>query len=293
MQDQAAVLEREEWLGARRHLEAAIADPALRRQAHRLLWEICQALHDRNAALAHLQAAIDEDPLFIRPRGTGPVPDRSVLVLATPGDFQANLPLEHLFDDSTALHTLWLKDAEMILRDPVRAIPPHLPPVDCVFIAVAEDARHGTALRAADALAAAIGKPTINQGGRIVGLSRAGTAALLRGLPDAVVPSHYRIGCGEAAPIPFPIIIRPLGSHAGQKLERLADTAELERYYAQNEGVRWFTVAPFVNYRSADGFWRKYRVIFVDGVPYPLHLAIHDDSAVWYYNAGMQRCESK
>jgi hypothetical protein len=28
-------------------------------------------------------------------------------------------------------------------------------------------------------------------------------------------------------------------------------------------------------------------VIFVDGRPFPLHLAIHDDWAVWYYNARM------
>ena len=48
-----------------------------------------------------------------------------------------------------------------------------------------------------------------------------------------------------------------------------------------------FYVAPFVNYRSADGFWRKYRLVFVGGRPWPYHLAIHSDWAIWYYNARM------
>jgi hypothetical protein len=293
MQDQVAALERQHWLASRHRLEAATADPALRRQARRMLWEVCQVLHDRDAALAHLQAAIDEDPLFTQPSETGRTARRSVLVLAVPGDFQANLPLDRLFDDSTALHTLWLRDPEAILRDPAGAVPAHLPPVDCVFIAIAEDAHHGAALLAADVLAKAIGRPVINRGGRIAGLSRTGTAALLRDLPDAVVPSHHLVERGERSPVAFPIIIRPLGSHAGQKLERVADDADLDRYYAAHEGVHRFTVAPFVDYRSEDGSWRKYRVIFVDGVAYPLHLAIHDDWAVWYYNAGMLGCEVK
>jgi hypothetical protein len=50
-----------------------------------------------------------------------------------------------------------------------------------------------------------------------------------------------------------------------------------------------FYVAPFVDYRSSDGYFRKYRIVFVDRVPYPVHLAIHDDWAIWYYNAQMQR----
>ena len=60
MQDQGS-LERQHWLESRQRLEAAVGDPVLRRQAHRLLWEICQVLHDRDAALAHLQAAIATD----------------------------------------------------------------------------------------------------------------------------------------------------------------------------------------------------------------------------------------
>lgn len=293
MQDQAVAAEQRNWRQSRLDLEAAVAEPVLRRQAHRMLWEICQVLHDRDAALVHLRAAIDEDPLFTRPRVGPGLPARSVLVLAVPGDFQANLPLDRLFGDDTTLHTLWIADPERVLRDPGGAIPAHLPPVDCVFIAIAEDARHHAALRAADALAAAIGVPTINRGERIAGLSRAGTALLLRDLPDAVVPSHHHLRHGEIPPIAYPVIIRPLGSHAGDGLSRLCGAAELEAYYALHPAPASFTVAPFVDYRSSDGAWRKYRIIFVDGDIHPLHLAIHHDWAVWYYNARMQDSEAR
>ena len=292
MDDGAA--EQEQWQQTRLALEAATADPVLRRDAHRALWEICQVLHDPDAALKHLHSALADDPLFTRPRRASPQPpQRSVLLLAAPGDFQANLPLDRLFDDSTDLHTLWITDPLAVLEDPQAAIPADLPPIDCVFIAIAEDARHGPVLQAADALAAAIGRPVINRGGHIARLSRAGTACLLSALPHALVPSHHLLAHADPSPIAFPIIIRPLGSHAGQGLQKLEHEAELASYYAGKPQVRQFTVAPFVDYRSKDGCWRKYRVIFVDGVPYPLHLAIHDDWAVWYYNAAMAGCEAR
>ncbi len=293
MQDLAAEQERRHWRESRARLELATSQPALRRQAHRLLWELCQVLGEPDQALAHLRAAIAEDPLFRDARPHPAPSQRSVLMLAVPGDFQCNLPLDRLFDERTALHTLWIADADAVLRDPAGAVPRHLPPVDCVFIAVAEDARHRPALLAADALAAALGKPTINRGARIAVLSRSGTAKLLRDAADMVVPSHHQVAHGAALPIGFPAIIRPLGSHAGRGLARVVDAAELAGYYAAHRGVPMFTAAPFHDYRSADGRWRKYRVIFVDGVPYPLHLAIHDDWAVWYYNARMHRCAAR
>ncbi len=293
MRDQRLAADRLAWQDARARLERATADPALRRQAHRLLWDLCQFLRDRDAALAHLRAAIAEDPFFTRPHLSDEPPLRSVLVLAVPGDYQSNLPLERLFDARTLLHTLWIADPEAVLRDPAAAIPPGLPWIDVVFVAIAEDARHGAALRAASALARAIGRPTCNDGERIARLSRTGTARLLADVEGAVVPSHHLVPREEPSPFAFPIIVRPLGSHAGDNLHRIEDEAALDAYYAANPAAQFLTVAPFIDYRSADGLWRKYRIIFVGGEPYPLHLAIHDDWAVWYYNARMQASERK
>ncbi len=277
---------------ARQTLEAMLlaARPAPNPEIHYLLWEACLADGDRVAGLAHLASAIELDPLRSRPVAANETPRRTVLALAVPGDFQANLPLNMLFDAATALHTLHLADPAAILADPAAFVPSRLPPVDAVFIAIAEDEPHREALAAADALAAAIGAPVINRGVTIASLCREGVARRLISIPGAVVPAQRHRSRAEllAAPPRFPSILRPLGSHAGRNLARVASASELAQYLASTHGED-FNVAPFVDSRWPDGLYRKLRVIFVAGRPYPLHLAIHDDWAVWYYNAQMGR----
>ena len=293
MNDSAASSD-DQFAVSRRHLEAALDDPALRTEAHYLLWEVCQAGGDPEAALRHLDLAIRRDPLRTR-HVPGAKPVRSVLALATPGDFQANLPLAMLLDGSTLLHTLWIADARAVLADPRAAIPDHLPPIDCVFIAISEDSRHVRALQAADALAQALGRPTINRGSGIASLSRDGASRLLAGLPDTRVPAQRLGSCGDlrAEPPPFPFIVRPQASHAGRALARIDDRTDLDAYLSGLPDDDLLYVAPFVDFRSRDGLFRKFRIVFVDRVPYPVHLAIHDDWAIWYYNAQMDRAAWK
>lgn len=279
-----------DWHGARFWLESALEVPALAAPARLLLWEVCQALGERDAALAHLDEALRTNPLTTR-NAAGP-PRRRVLALAVPGDFQANLPLGPLLDAETELHTLWLRDPAAVLADPLGAMAGHIPEFDCAFVAIAEDSRHDLALQAADALIAALGRPAINHGGTVATLDRSGAARLLAGTTGAVVPQTWLASRDELASepwrrqhaLPLPLIVRPLGSHAGQMLQRVDDVRALQALPA---GL--FHVAPFIDTRSTDGLYRKYRVVFVGGVPMPYHLAVHDQWAVWYYNAGMER----
>ncbi|MDB5373135.1 MAG: hypothetical protein JWP04_1777 [Belnapia sp.] len=277
---------RENWRSAQAVLHHALEDPAERRQAHYLLWEVCQVLGEPEVAVANLAEALRQQPLTSR---YSPQPRRRVLALAAPGDFQANLPLGALLDAvDIELHTLWLTDVEAVLRDPIAWCGP-LPDFDCIFITIAEDVRHRRLLEAADLLAAALGGPVINRGSRIAALSRLGVAELLQGLPDAVVPAQRllaRAALDDAAALAWPSIIRPEESHAGRGLARLADPAALRSYLAGNATTHYY-LAPFIDYRSADGYWRKYRIIFVDGRPFPYHMAIHDDWTIWYYNSRM------
>lgn len=279
--------ERGDWSIARALLDYALAVPGDRQSARFLLWEVCQVLGDSDTAVAHLRAAVAETPLTFR-HAANPV--RRVLVVNTPGDFQANLPVAMLLDDATTdLHTLWLHDPA---ADP-EALLAALPDIDCVFIAIAEDYRHADALRAADALAARIGKPVINAGHLIAATGRDAVAKLLGEVADAVVPQQTmrpRAAVGDLQD--FPAIIRPRHSHAGTGLVRVAHHADVQAYLAEHPDDEFF-VAPFIDYRSADGLWRKFRVVFVDGTPMPFHMAIHDDWAVWYYNAGMDRDAGK
>jgi glutathione synthase/RimK-type ligase-like ATP-grasp enzyme len=285
---------RSDWASAYDVLRQAVENPAEKRCAHFMLWEVCQALRHPNLAIAHLRAVLQDHPVTSRHSAA---PRRHILVLAVPGDFQANLPLGALLGATdTELHTLWLSDPEAVLRDPLSALPERLPQFDCVFIAIAEGSHHDRALAAADRLAAVLNVPVVNNGARIAAVSRSGAARLLQNLPDTVVPAQTLIGrsalarvadgfSADACPA-FPMIVRPMASHAGKDLVRLND-AKSVRTYLDGVADELFYAAPFVDYRSADGLWRKYRVIFVHGRPLPYHLAIHNDWAIWYYNARM------
>jgi len=281
-----------DWAQARGLLEQAVHSAEECQQARFLLWEVCQVLGDRDAAVAHLRAAVAVAPLVLRPSAT---PQRRVLALTVPGDFQANLPVAMLLtDSSTELYTYWLHDPAQVLADPLTAATAIPAEIDCVFIAIAEDRQHAQALLAAEALAAALGKPVINPAARIAQAARDTAAALLQGVPGAIVPTQRLLTRDAlmAEALPFPIIIRPRHSHAGNGLSQVADGAGLAAYLAEHADTAFY-VAPFIDYRNADGQWRKYRVIFVDGVPWPFHMAVHDNWAVWYYNAGMDRDTAK
>ena len=90
----------------------------------------------------------------------------------------------------------------------------------------------------------------------------------------------------------YPVIIRPLDSHAGQGLEKLDDAASLQQYLTQHKETE-FTVSPFIDYRNADRLYRKYRVVIVDGRAYAGHMAISDHWMIHYLNAHMSESESK
>ena len=89
------------------------------------------------------------------------------------------------------------------------------------------------------------------------------TGAKLRGL---VSPARIERGRGRVPlmRVPYPI---------DQALESLAGEELLAIEY--------------LDARGADGLARKFRVMFIDGVAYPLHLAISADWKVHYFSADM------
>jgi hypothetical protein len=84
----------------------------------------------------------------------------------------------------------------------------------------------------------------------------------------------------------FPIICRPQGSHAGHGLARLDDGAGVADYLATARGND-FVISPFVDYISADRQYRKYRLAFVGGCAYPVHMALSARWMVHYLNGDM------
>jgi len=81
------------------------------------------------------------------------------------------------------------------------------------------------------------------------------------------------------------VLVRPIGSHGGKGLV-LAQTPQALDAIALDRGDDVYLTA-YREFRSADGFHRKYRMIFVDRKAYPYHLAISRDWLVHHGSAAM------
>jgi hypothetical protein len=217
-------------------------------------------------------------------------PSMRVLAIMTPGDMMANTPIDFLLAGS---------DIELICLylAPGLKMPSPLPPHDVAFLAIGESEQSRPLLLSLAPLMPQWPGPLLNGDAmRIVGLTRNGVAGLLSDVPGLVAPQVVRIdraelarsGAGEAA-LPgmvFPIIARPLASHAGTGLKKLDDAEALGAYLAgQPDEV--FYISPFIDYSSADGLFRKQRIALIQGRPFVCHLAVSAQWMVHYLNAAM------
>ena len=244
------------------------------------LYELLQITGDQNEALEQQRAALRAQRVFSH---VAPHEKRSVLCLCTPGDWQANIPVDFLFDlQTTSVHKLYLVDGDHARRD---LVPKH----DVIWNIIAESAEALPALALADAYIREHRKPALNSPARVITTSRLLLPITLKGsgarVETVVMADRARLQSGEVN-LGFPLIARPAGSHAGHGLERI-DAASACASYAQRNPSDQYFLSPFVDYSSADGYFRKYRIVFVDGVAYPVHEAISQNWMIHYYNAQM------
>jgi glutathione synthase/RimK-type ligase-like ATP-grasp enzyme len=223
-------------------------------------------------------------------------PTLRLLILKSGGDFMANTPVEFLLKGSGV-------EAMVAYVDDAGRPPRELPPHDVAFVALGEsDANQPLLAGLADA-ARRWPAPLLNWPERIARLSRDGACLDLGGHPGLIVPRVARLareviveaarsGAADIEEIAYPLLVRPVGSHAGIGLEKLDGVDALGRYLAAHDQKTYF-VAPFVDYRGADGRFRKARVVLIDGRPYPSHLAVSDHWMIHYLNAGMDQDAGK
>ena len=137
--------------------------------------------------------------------------------------------------------------------------------------------------RAAD-LVKALDKPTINDPGKILRTTRDAIAHLLQGIQACRVPKILRLKAGadrgitarDAALFPFPVLARPAGPMAATISRSSRILRALEAFLAARRGDDHYLIE-YVDYRSTDGYFRKYRFIFLGDEILPYHLAMADD----------------
>ena len=80
------------------------------------------------------------------------------------------------------------------------------------------------------------------------------------------LPEHV-----EAQGHTYPVLLRPPGRHGSEGLLRIDDAGALARIDA---AVRSCTVTDFVDFRSADGLWRKYRIVYAGDRLFRRHMLV-------------------
>jgi glutathione synthase/RimK-type ligase-like ATP-grasp enzyme len=256
-------------------------DPAAR-DAHLRLYEVEQMLGQPQAAIAHLRMALRSSHLVTLPATRLPA-ELTVLALTRVAPWEANTPLELILDTArVTLHRYYIDDMDTALSDEA------LPAYDVLFNTIAESDQAANALRLARAFTDRAGREPINRPEAVARIGRTDVAALFAASASIVAPPIERSSAAAllSRHVSDPLIVRPVGSQAGIGLARIDDAAALRAYLADRTDPEYF-VMPFVDYSNDDGFFRKYRVIFVEGKPYACHLAISPRWMIHYYNAAM------
>lgn len=259
---------------------------------------LLQLTGNRDQGLAVQAQALEMGRIYRCVHGSGM--GLRVLALFAPGDFMSNTPLDFLFDESDVIvYYVYLTGGIELPED--------LPDHDVAYLGVAESAVNRPVLNALESVVARWQRPMMNsRATRIADLSRDHMWELFRTEDGVIAPRTARLSRAEltrmgdnestledALPSKrYPIIVRPLDSHAGHGLVKVGNAEALKDYIAAS-GADEFYVAPFVDYRSADGRFRKYRIVFIAGQPYIAHLGISDHWMVHYLNAGMHESEEK
>jgi tetratricopeptide (TPR) repeat protein len=244
------------------------------------------AIRDDESASRHRRDAFSRKQVYV---ASSPAAALQVLVLAAPGGPTANAPLDCCVNHARiALHVYYLAD-----DGPV----PELPAYDVVFSAIEEAESSAAAIERSTRFIASQSKRAINDPQHLFKVGRSALPGTLRDVAGCTVPPTRRIArdilargadVGAEWGFDFPVLVRPVDTHRGDWQERISNAAELHDYLAAAPGAH-FNASPFIDYRSADGYYRKYRVVVVDGKAFPYHLAISDAWKVHYHSSLMEQ----
>ena len=259
---------------------------------------VLQLRGNRDLALAMQTQAIQTQQIYSPPTASGSVNIRLLAIMGA-GDLMANTPIEFLLENSDVA-----LDIVYVTQD--LPLPDHLPNHDALFVAVAQSDQNMPLLKQLDAALSSWPRPVLNRPDRIALMSRNEACVLLKSAPGVEMPITARIArqpleqvaLGELsltdilADGKFPLIIRPVDSHAGKDLDKLEDVDALVNYL-QNMPNSEFYVSRFVDYRGQDGLFRKYRIVLIDGKPFVCHVGISEHWMIHYLNAGMAENSGK
>lgn len=271
---------------ARQAFERALELSPESPQAHAGMSFVMDKLGDKVGAARHRQRGFSTNAIVTLPYRGDRAPI-SVLLLGSTN--QGNMPFERFLDDRVfQTHVV----APEFVDDQL-----HLPEHDLIVNAVGDVDAAPAALRAVRHFLRRTTAPVLNAPGavrasgrrdnwlrlaRLAGVRTPRSVLLPREvLAAASAPAHL-----AAHGLDFPLLVRSPGHHTGEFFVRVEEPAQLAAALAGLPGSELLAFE-FLDTRGADGAFRKFRVMMVDGDILPLHLAISDHWKVHYFSADM------
>ena len=222
-----------------------------------------------------------------------------LLMLVRPGTFQDNTPAEFLL----GVPNIRL---ELLFLLPDEPLPDTLPDHDLLLNGVGYSSASRPLLERMIPWLANSPRPVLNRPEHVLKTAREALLEELGDAPGVFIAPIARLGRSDISAIAahrvaldekltggaFPILIRPLDSHAGNDLEKLDTTAALAAYLEKTLAAEFY-LTQFVDYRDKEGFFAKSRIVLIEDKPFLAHHAMNDHWMIHYLNAGMMEDAAK
>jgi len=250
-------------------------------EAHQNVASILLDARRPEEAQRHRDPAYRRQAVFVE---TAPSVVRTVLVLWAAG--RGNVPIRYLLPPATNTRIVWMM--EYATAEQERSLLQY----DLVFNAIGDQDVAGPTAAPVARFLRGCGKPVLNLSAAVARTARDRIPALFAPIAGVLAPVTLRVDTGALKDrllglpgLRLPLLLRPGGSHGGEHLVKRESADGLRDLRARN--TEDYYASNYHDYRSGDGRYRKYRMVFVDRRPYAYHLAIGEHWLVHYETAGM------
>ena len=149
-----------------------------------------------------------------------------------------------------------------------------------VFNEISDPDSHHGALKRCEVLCRQLQLPVINHPSKILQTTRDNVYRMLHDIPGLTVPETIRFTPRspedvfteiDRADLALPVIIRLAGKHGGESSILITGRNDIDKLHVYPFDGSDFYLTEFVDYVSDDGYYRKYRIVVVDGEPLYRH----------------------
>jgi len=149
-----------------------------------------------------------------------------------------------------------------------------------VFNEISDPDSHHGALKCCELLCEQLQCPVINHPSKILQTTRDNVSRLLQDIPALEMPVTVRtqplspediFKQIEESGLTLPVIVRQAGTHGGTSCILVTGREDIDKLHVYPFDGSDFYLTEFVDYVSDDGYYRKYRIVVIDGVPLYRH----------------------